>query len=688
MPSHARFGRISGRVGCGLVLLLLVAAIPALLPAPAGAATYSLYGDLTLGWGLTPASITSPGPLLIVSVGETVTLNLFSADSRPHSWCIDFNANGNCEATGENVSGTFTSPSTALVHTFVVPNLPSTYSYICGVHGPTPMSGPIRIAAPVRPTVTISTPSGSQDWTGGSTHTIWWNMTSPTDPVTSLVVFVNYTIGAVTTRIAGPVPGTANPNSLPWTLPLANTTNAFVNVTAIDTAGRHGWDVKPVPTIDSSVPTIVGRVPANGATGVSTSTSVIVTFDEAMDRTATATPGTTALQDTTTLGYVPVTYTWNPAGTVLTMRPASALAPNRMYRALVNASARDASDPGNGLAAPSMWVFTTATGADLEPPRITNPAAAPPVAEAGTETNLSATVTDNDRVAAAYAVVTFPDLTPANHSMTAGVGNEWSWSQAYPQLGSYLFHVEAVDPSGNWNRSASAGFQAVDTTRPAIGTPTLSPSPGEVYSAVNVSVPVTDPFLASVTIDIAGVLNETMGRDTASGDWFKVFTPADVRSYAFVVYAEDTSGNRASAAGSAVVQDTMPPPVPQSLVASIAPDGSAVALSWAGVSAPDLAGYRVYRASSPTGAFTSIGGQVNGTSYTDRSVAGGATYYYRVTAVDLRNLESAPSNIVSVTVPVPPADLLPVVAAGAVVAIVAALAAAFLVLRRKRRKDA
>ncbi|HLE45399.1 MAG TPA: Ig-like domain-containing protein, partial [Thermoplasmata archaeon] len=384
---------------------------------PAAAATFSLWGDATSGWGLSPTSMSSPGPLLTVSVGDTVTLDLFAADSLPHSWCVDYNRNNVCDAVGENESGVFSSPSTPLTHTFVVPNNPGLFNYGCGVHGFTPMNGPIRIVLTVRPVVSVASPSGSQDWTGGSTHDVVWTMTDPNDPVTALVAYVNYTAGGPPVPIAGPVPGTANPHRVPWTLPLVDASNVIVNITVIDPAGNKGWASQPVPTVDSTAPSVVGRVPAQGSTGISTATNVIATFDEAMNTTATASPASVALQDTVTSASVPVTYSWTAGNTVLTLDPISNLAPNRLYTAVVNQTAKDASDPGNPLSAVTMWSFTTGSGADLTKPSVLGVAANPSPQEWGLATNVTASITDDDRVASAWAVVTYPDSSITNRSM-------------------------------------------------------------------------------------------------------------------------------------------------------------------------------------------------------------------------------------------------------------------------------
>src|SRR3972149_7060689 len=194
----------------GAVAALVLGLVPQ-TSFPARAGQFSLWGDSSQGWGLSPTSMSSPGPLLTVSVGETVTLDLFAADSLPHTWCVDYNRNNVCDSVGEHESGVFSSPSTPLTHTFVVPNNPGLFNYGCGVHGFTPMNGPIRIVLSVRPVVSIASPAGSQDWTGGSTHDVVWTMTDPNDPVTALVAYLNYTNGGAPVPIAGPVPGTANP---------------------------------------------------------------------------------------------------------------------------------------------------------------------------------------------------------------------------------------------------------------------------------------------------------------------------------------------------------------------------------------------------------------------------------------------------------------------------------------------
>lgn len=75
-----------------------------------------------------------------------------------------------------------------------------------------------------------------------------------------------------------------------------------------------------------------------------------------------------------------------------------------------------------------------------------------------------------------------------------------------------------------------------------------------------------------------------------------------------------------------------------------------VALNWQ-PSASVVIGYFVYRGSSANGLSRLTGPLDTSPSYTDTSVVGGQTYFYAVTSVDSNNVESSPSNQVSVTIP-------------------------------------
>jgi hypothetical protein len=87
--------------------------------------------------------------------------------------------------------------------------------------------------------------------------------------------------------------------------------------------------------------------------------------------------------------------------------------------------------------------------------------------------------------------------------------------------------------------------------------------------------------------------------------------------------------------------DRFPPPPPTDVVALA--EGGKVRVVWRASVAPDLAGYLVYRRAGSSGSFQKLTAQpIPDVQYLDGSVAVGATYTYRVTAVDKSGNESAP----------------------------------------------
>lgn len=96
-------------------------------------------------------------------------------------------------------------------------------------------------------------------------------------------------------------------------------------------------------------------------------------------------------------------------------------------------------------------------------------------------------------------------------------------------------------------------------------------------------------------------------------------------------------------------RDRFAPPAPRGLVAL--PEEQQVRLVWAASAAPDLAGYRIYRRGPDTQEFQPVTEQpVAATDYTDRGLSAGATYTYRVTAVDRAGNESEPSGPVTAAI--------------------------------------
>ena len=114
--------------------ILVVATLACLLfagsafatPAAAGRnLTYQLYGSRSGGWGSTNTSLTTPGPLIEVEVGDNVTLNLTSVDGLSHRWFVDYNNNSAADAS-EPRSPNF---ANQVLWNFTVSNVTGTFAY-------------------------------------------------------------------------------------------------------------------------------------------------------------------------------------------------------------------------------------------------------------------------------------------------------------------------------------------------------------------------------------------------------------------------------------------------------------------------------------------------------------------------------------------------------------------------------
>ena len=95
-------------------------------------------------------------------------------------------------------------------------------------------------------------------------------------------------------------------------------------------------------------------------------------------------------------------------------------------------------------------------------------------------------------------------------------------------------------------------------------------------------------------------------------------------------------------------RDRFSPPTPKGLVALA--EAGRVRLVWEASDAPDLAGYRISRRGPDTQEFVPLTAEpITATEYADRDLAPGATYSYRVTAVDRLGNESRPSDAATAT---------------------------------------
>ena len=144
---------------------------------------------------------------------------------------------------------------------------------------------------------------------------------------------------------------TASPNGVY----LYTAANAFP--TSSFDATNYWVDVVFYPTTVSG-PSVVTVSPANGATSVSTGTSVTVTFNESMNA---STINSNTFQLSSAGVTVPATVSYNSSAATATLVPSSPLAYSTTYTATMEGGASGVQDPkGNTLPSNYIWSFTTA----------------------------------------------------------------------------------------------------------------------------------------------------------------------------------------------------------------------------------------------------------------------------------------------------------------------------------------
>jgi len=151
--------------------------------------------------------------------------------------------------------------------------------------------------------------------------------------------------------------------------------------------------------------------------------------------------------------------------------------------------------------------------------------------------------------------------------------------------------------------------------------------------------------------------------DPGTTDSFVVGGLAPGSTYYFVLRTADEVPNWSFFSNVAVVitpslpdtnkrGDETPPPPIAGLTATTVREG--ISLAWSPSSAPDVAGYVVYRSYSQDEYEQITQGLVYGTAYLDRDVVAGASYDYTVTAVDNSGNESPFAQAASAIAPTPP----------------------------------
>lgn len=199
-----------------------------------------------------------------------------------------------------------------------------------------------------------------------------------------------------------------------------------------------------------------------------------------------------------------------------------------------------------------------------------------------------------------------------------------------------------------------------DPSNPLYGPP---PIPTGFKSNIG-NASVTLSWTAVYAADLAGY---NIYRSTTSGKGFLKINSSIITTisysdsgltndtkYYYKITSIDFSGNESdysneiSAMLASPPPDTTPPAAPSGLNASAG--DSSVVLSWTANSESDLAGYNIYRSTSSTTGFSKINSLlVTAKTYSDSGLTNGATYYYKITAIDTSSNESDFSSIANAT---------------------------------------
>ncbi len=194
------------------------------------------------------------------------------------------------------------------------------------------------------------------------------------------------------------------------------------------------------------------------------------------------------------------------------------------------------------------------------------------------------------------------------------------------------------------------------TTPPADTTPPATPT--GLSASVATGVKLT--WNANTEGDLLGY--RVYRATTENGTYNQVGNPTESNltdgnvseggTYWYKVAAEDKTGNvspLSSAVSATVPTTSVTVPAPTGLTASLA--NNEITLAWTG--STGIASYRVERGINSTVSLNTLG-EATTTKYVDGLISGGNSYSYRVRAIDANGNVSDPSNVVTVSVPLPP----------------------------------
>ena len=416
--------------------------------------------------------------------------------------------------------------------------------------------------------------------------------------------------------LAGSALGTTAATSYTFT-GLTCGTSYTLGVDAFDAAGNHSTQATTSISSSACPDTSAPSVPGGLAVGVTTTTSVALSWSASSDNVAVSGYGV----------YSNGTLVGSPTSTSYTL---SGLSCGTSYTVAVDAV--DAAGNRSGKAS-----VTAATSACPDTTAPSVPAGLTVGARTTTSVALSWTASTDNVAVTGYGVY--------SNGTLAGSPTETSYTLSGLTCGtSYTVAVDAVDAAGN--RSAKATVTASTSACPDTTAPTV---PSGVALVTRTTTTISIGWTASsdnVAVTGYGVYsNGTLaGSPTSTSYTLSGLTCGT--SYSIAVDAVDAAGNRSAkatiTAATSACPDTTAPSTPGSLGVSGA-TGTSISVSWAASSDNvGVTGYGVYSNGSLVGSSTS-------TSYTLSGLTCGTSYTVAVDAVDAAGNRSAKATITTST---------------------------------------
>jgi fibronectin type 3 domain-containing protein len=208
----------------------------------------------------------------------------------------------------------------------------------------------------------------------------------------------------------------------------------------------------------------------------------------------------------------------------------------------------------------------------------------------------------------------------------------------------YHVSVLTVDRAGNASGGVQDSITVPDDQPPEPPTALRATSHHGRWVQLRWSASPTGDVASYVLRRIAGVDSTGLGTRTAdAASAVRDTTVSTGTTYVYELTAVDSAGNRSGpAVDTLVFADPTPPPPPRHV--SVVRTEAGVEVRWERVVSRDLAGYRVYRAVIPTGAYAPVSDMIAADAervFVDTGADG--RHYYRVRAVDRSGNVSRPT---------------------------------------------